>query len=85
MTDKNKENKFRTEWEKLTSNGHPPIHFSELVEISFDELKYQAVKQEPAFVKKFTENIWNGDCYLLKNAFSKEWIQEAKNKVFEQG
>jgi len=78
------ENKFQTQWKNLISNGQPPKYFNKVVEIPFYELKHNAMEQNTTFVKEFTESIWAGDCYIIKNAFSKDWIEEVKIKVFEQ-
>ena len=78
------ENKFKTQWDNLELKSHPPKYFKKVLEIPFDELKNNAMEQNKTFVKKFTENIWAGHCYIIKNAFSKDWIEEVKIKVFEQ-
>ena len=83
MTIENIENKFLTQWRNLESKSQPPTYFNKVVEVPFNELKYNAMEQNRIFVKEFTENIWAGNCYLIKNAFSKDWIEEVKIKIFE--
>ena len=65
MTIENIENKFLTQWRNLESKSQPPTYFNKVVEVPFNELKYNAMEQNRIFVKEFTENIWAGNCYLI--------------------
>ena len=76
-------NKFKKAWEQLESLSPRPKYSKAVVAVNYDEFASNVEKQQDDFVKKITESLYNGDIYITKNAFSKEFLENLRKKVFK--
>ena len=79
----NKFNKYKKEWDRLESDNNPPMYFRHLIEVDYSEFRDQVFSQEDSFVKALCLNLYQGDCYLIKNAFSRKFCQNLVHKCYE--
>ncbi len=76
-------NKYKKKWELLELSKKRPEYASKIISVDYEEFALNVEKQNDAFVDQVVNSIFNGDIYILKNAFSKNFIENLKNKVFK--
>lgn len=83
----NKENiekiTFKSAWQKLENSRQLPSRIRNLIHIEFKEFEKKVLQEESSFVKKITDSIYSGDCYIIKNAFSEKFINDLRDNTFE--
>ncbi len=77
------ENKYKAVWEELESNSPQPRLLRKIHKVDFEEFSQQIREQAPGFVKQVIESLYAGDVYLVKRAFTREFMLELKNRVHE--
>jgi len=77
------ENKFLSRWLQLEANEKQPRYMNNLIEIEFDELRAKVLAQETDFVNYLVDSLWSGDIYLVKRAFTRDWVASLKDKVID--
>ena len=75
------ENKYKTEWERLEQSTPRPDRVREVIQIDFQELKEKVLKQEDEFVLGILDSLYSGDAYLVKGAFTKEFMIDLRKKA----
>ncbi|NDD59279.1 MAG: hypothetical protein EBZ47_08575 [Chlamydiae bacterium] len=69
------ENKYRSCWEALESSLPRPTRVRNLISVGYDDFFKKIQGQDLDFVEEITNSIYAGDCYLLKGAFPKSFMQ----------
>jgi hypothetical protein len=73
---------FKSAWQELENSNKLPSRINKLVTIEFKEFEEKILKEEKSFVKSITDSIIKGDCYIIKNAFSKKFITDLRDNTF---
>ena len=79
------ENRYTAKWASLETTSPPPSGFRNLIIMEFEEFQEKIFAQEPNFVGNLLESLYDGDFYLLKRAFPKNFLEELKTKTIEYG
>ena len=61
--------KFKENWTNLENIKNPPTRVNKIFTEDFDKFKNEIIKEKEVFVKKITKSLYEGDIYILKNAF----------------
>ena len=77
-----KEKTFKAAWQKLENSKELPSRIRNLIKIDFKEFEEKVLKEESSFVEEITNSIYNGDCYIIKNAFSKKFMNDLRDNTF---
>ncbi len=78
-------NIFKTEWERVASEKEMPDKLNNIRELEYDEFKQKIENQDKKFAKDIIESLYNGDAFIIRNAFKSEFLEELKEKVFDWG
>ena len=73
---------FQLAWENCEKTMPLPRRLREIIIISYEEFKEKVMAESEDFVNKVTHSLFSGDLYLLKGAFTKEFLDDLKNKTF---
>ena len=73
---------FQSAWKNCEKTMPPPRRLREIIIISYEEFKAKVMEESEDFVNKVTHSLFSGDLYLLKGAFTKEFLDDLKNKTF---
>ena len=74
-------NDYNKIWKEIEAAGTRPVFAREIIEVDYKEFEYNIISQEKSFINKITESLYCGDIYLLKNAFSKDFMADLLEKV----
>ena len=80
-----KNNNFKTEWERLIKEDTYPRFVRNVIKVKWSDFKQDIIDQDPKVAKEIVENIYAGDAYILQGAYTREFMDELKRKVFEWG
>jgi hypothetical protein len=78
-------NLFKIEWDALEKPETQPRHVRSLVNMSFEEFKAKVYSQEKGFVKSVVESVYSGDIYILRNAFSSDFMIDLRERTYQYG
>ena len=73
---------FQLAWENCEKTMPLPRRLREIIIISYEEFKEKVMAESEYFLNKVTHSLFSGDLYLLKGAFTKEFLDNLKNKTF---
>ena len=76
-------NKYKVFWDKVEALGERPKYASKIITINYDEFAEKVEKQEDNFVEEIVNSLFKGDIYILKNGFSKYFMNDLRDKVFK--
>jgi hypothetical protein len=76
-------NRFAESWDGLVEEHTLPTRFRDLHEIAYEDFRQKVTAQDPVFVEEITRSLYQGDGYLIREAFPKEFIEKLKDQVFE--
>jgi hypothetical protein len=76
-------NKFLEAWQKIESDDTRPSYLRGVVDMEYEEFAEKVNSQEPTFVTKVVESLYAGDIYILRNGFSKKFMTDLIDKVYE--
>ena len=79
------ENKFQIKWETIEDPETQPRSLRKIKTLDFAEFKNNVLSQEQAFVDDLVDSLYAGDAYILKNAFSTEYLTELISKAHKYG
>jgi hypothetical protein len=79
------ENKFKKEWEAIESEDTQPRWFRRVIERPYDEFRRDVLAQDPQQVKSIVESLYGGDVFVLKNAFTADYMLGLKKTMHEYG
>ena len=78
-------NFYKTEWDSVEKTETQPRHMRNLVEMPFDELKAKVFSQDKSFLTSSVESVYSGDVYILKRAFSHDFMFDLRERVHRYG
>ena len=70
-------------WNNLEKNSSIPTKLNNVLILDFNEVKKKIIEEDQNFIKKITKSLFDGDFYILKNAFTKEFMVNLRKKSFE--
>ena len=79
------ENKFKAKWDFLENLKIPPRAMRKIVVLEFEEFKNKILSQRSDDVDALCDSLYAGDAYILKNAFSTEYLTELISKAHRYG
>lgn len=65
------------------SKGDMPTKMRSLNVIGFEELEMSVINNDEEFAEKLFNSLWAGDVYIVKNAFSPDWVNKLKADTIE--
>jgi len=74
-------NIFKKFWDKLESDGYKyPQRAREVIQYDYSDFATKIIKQDTKFAEEITKSLINGDIFILKNAFTKDFFDNVKIK-----
>ena len=73
---------FKSAWENCEKTMPLPTRARKTIIVNFEEFKKKILEEKKEFVKKITKSLFNGDFYILKEAFTKEFMLSIKKKHY---
>ena len=73
---------FKREWDKIEDVNTYPHYLRNIIIIDANEFVSQVNEASDDDIKKFVSSIYGGDAYILKNAFSADFVDNLKEKVY---
>jgi len=73
---------FKKAWEDRETVETRPHYIRNIIMVNADEFYDKVMNATEDVVFDLVESIYNGDAYVLKDAFDEEFIDEFKEKVF---
>ena len=77
------ENYYKAVWEELETGSPQPRFLGKVHEVDFVEFERQIREQKTAFVKQVVESLYAGDFYIIRRAFSNEFVNKLRNGVHD--
>ena len=74
---------FKREWDKIEDVNTYPHYLRNIIIIDANEFVSQVNEASDDDIKKFVSSIYGGDAYILKNAFSADFVDNLKEKVYQ--
>jgi len=75
--------KFRQAWENIESDATRPSFMRNLVEMEYGELEAKVLAKETKFVNDLIESYYAGDVFIIREAFSKEFMMGLIDQVYD--
>ena len=76
-------NKINLIWKELEAKKDRPKYASNIIKIDYQEFQKKIEEQNEKYIKNIITSLYNGDIYILKNAFSKTFMYELIEKVYK--
>ena len=76
-------NIFSKVWKNLEDVNNYPKRLNKIVIKDFDEFQSKARSQDSKFAEETVSSLLNGDCYILKNALKKDYLNFIKEKTYQ--
>ena len=76
-------NFYKSIWEDLETNNPLPRRVRNVLELDFNSFSNIIQNENKNEIKKIIENLFMGDLYLLKRAFSRDFLERIKKNCFE--
>mgnify|MGYP001459128768 CR=1 FL=1 len=76
-------NYIKDYWNELEAKYPMPKRVRKIHVEDFEDLKLNIYKPDKTFIKNIMKNIFEGDFYIFKNAFTEEFMIHLKNKTFD--
>lgn len=83
MITKIKKITFKSAWQKIEKEKKLPSRMRNLIKVEADEFENNILKEESSFVNNFVNSIIEGDCYVIKNVFSKNFMRNLRDNAWE--
>lgn len=81
----NVENKFKAKWEYLEKNVKPVTTYRKVVVMDFADFKEKVYSNTQENVDQLAESIYAGDIYVLKKAFTPEFLFRLRDGAHKLG
>jgi len=78
---KDKNNIYKKIWDKKESVETLPKFYNNIVEVDFQEFKNKVYDNNLIYANEIVESLLSGDVYILKNAFTQEYIEKVKKQT----
>ena len=73
---------FKSAWENCEKKFSLPTWANKIKIINYKEFKKKVLDENINFVNEITTSLFNGDSYILKGAYSKEFMMNLREKTF---
>ena len=73
--------KYKEIWKNLLKVKKLPNRCSGIVEISYEKFKFLSDKFNHDIATEFVSNLLDGKVFIIKKAFSEDFVQEIKSKI----
>ena len=70
---------FKSAWDDLEKKLSYPKKARKICTVDYNEFKQKVLDENPDFVKEITLSLFNGDIYILKGGYTKEFMQNLKS------
>ena len=77
--------KFKEFWKSIEKPETLPMYMRDYTVMPFDELKKRVLEQDKDFVKSIVNSLYAGDIFILKRAFTPEFMINLREKIHEEG
>ena len=74
-------NLFKDRWSEIENVETYPHYLRNIIIMDADEFVHRVSNADVAEVDNFVRSIYGGDAYLLRNAFTVEFVEETKDKI----
>ena len=78
-----KRNKYLDLWRQLEKVEERPKYFRNILCVDFLDFRQRIVAQDDDFVQEIVHSLYHGDFYIIKKAFSKEYMEVLKKKTYK--
>jgi len=75
------ENRYCAKWAQVEALREPPKYLGSIKEHQYAEISAKILAQEDDFVDQIVESLYDGDYYILKEAFPKPLMEEMKRQT----
>jgi hypothetical protein len=75
------QNRFAEAWDRIVDKDSLPRRFRNMREISYNDFREKVNGQSHDFVDELTNALYEGDGYLIRGAFPKEFMENLKVSV----
>lgn len=72
---------YKAEWQKREGIIPNPSRMRNVKEYDFFEFEKAVYEADPEFVHELVDSIYQGDLFILRNAFSAEFMRETKERA----
>ena len=73
---------FKIAWENYEKKLPQPKRVRKIKQINFEEFKNKVLEEKKDFVESIVESLYCGDAYILKGAYTKEFMNNLQVKTF---
>jgi len=73
---------YKSAWENLENKLPLPTKARKVHTVDYNEFKEKVLSEKPDFVQNITSSLYSGDIYILKNGFTKEFMENLKVNTF---
>ena len=73
---------FKSAWDSLEKKFPYPEKARKVKTVDYKEFKQKVLDEDSDFVEETTSSLYNGDFYILKGAYTKEFMKNLKVKTF---
>ena len=74
---------YRNRWELKEKESKRPLMARSIIEIDFKNFEKEVRSQNENFVQKTIDSLYLGDILILKNAFSKKFMEYLRDSVYK--
>ena len=78
---KDENNIFKKIWDKKENIELLPKFYNNIIEVDFKEFKEKVYENNLRFANETVDSLLSGDIYILKNAFTNEYIDKVKKQT----
>ena len=78
---KDENNIFKKMWDKKENIDLLPKFYNNIIEVDFEEFKEKVYENNLRFANETVDSLLSGDIYILKNAFTNEYIDKIKKQT----
>lgn len=78
-------NNFKKAWDQLVKEETLPRYFRDLKEYQFEDFKNIVLENDEQKAFEIVESLYSGDVYILRSAYTKEFVESLKEKLFQWG
>lgn len=78
-------NNFKLAWDGIVDEQTLPRYMRNIQEYAYEEFKDIVLENNKVKAGEIVQSLYAGDIFILRNAYSEEFIEELKDKLFEWG
>ena len=75
-------NNFKKSWDSIVNEETLPRYIKDIKEYEYEKFKEIVLKNDTLEADKIVKSLYAGDVYILRNAYSSEFIEELKEKLY---